>query len=593
MNRLVCSAVAAAAALIVPALMAPIAAAAPPPLDFVPSLGGSSPGAACGGNVLCVGPDGSFATIGGAVAAAPSGATIQVQSGTYPEAVTVDKPLSLLGGFDSTFSTRNPSAAPSTVNAGQADSVFIVNTAGDFWVDGFVITGGKAILDEFGGGGGSGINVEAAQNATITNNVIEGNVDGQPFSTCGCRTEGGGIRVTDVSSALIRSNIIRNNGAQHGAGIALFSSGQITGNLIEDNDAVSDHGGGLHLTGLEIVLNRNLIRGNSIGSGAGYGWGGGVNLFATTSGEPVNGTIKHNRIVGNIAPTIGSGFFVDEGAKATFFGDLMHGNVCPQNGGAGLFIDGGDNGSGQVGSSAKLENVTITGHSCGAGTNGTGLYVEGGSGVKVTNSIITRNGGGSDVMVCTAQNLPCAYEPDIKPSSLDYSLIEGKVKGLTPGVGMQSADPAFVAPGSGDFHLTAGSPAINAGDPSSPVLDEPEPNGGRRNLGAYGGTSEAATGTGGPPIVEPAVTKFKKLKYKGKKIAGKIASSRACRKGRAVQLLAGKKTVAKTKANAKGKFVFKVKGKTKKKLGKKPPQVKASQVSKSGLFCEAAKAKVK
>jgi len=36
------------------------------------------------------------------------------------------------------------------------------------------------------------------------------------------------------------------------------------------------------------------------------------------------------------------------------------------------------------------------------------------------------------------------------------------------------------------------SPCIDAGDPNSPVGDEPEPNGGRINMGAYGGTAEAS-----------------------------------------------------------------------------------------------------
>ncbi|MBN1360208.1 MAG: right-handed parallel beta-helix repeat-containing protein [Sedimentisphaerales bacterium] len=36
------------------------------------------------------------------------------------------------------------------------------------------------------------------------------------------------------------------------------------------------------------------------------------------------------------------------------------------------------------------------------------------------------------------------------------------------------------------------SPCIDAGDPTDPVADEPEPNGGRGNLGAYGGTTEAS-----------------------------------------------------------------------------------------------------
>ncbi len=36
------------------------------------------------------------------------------------------------------------------------------------------------------------------------------------------------------------------------------------------------------------------------------------------------------------------------------------------------------------------------------------------------------------------------------------------------------------------------SPCIDAGDPNSPIGDEPEPNGGRINMGAYGGTSQAS-----------------------------------------------------------------------------------------------------
>ncbi len=93
-------------------------------------------------------------------------------------------------------------------------------------------------------------------------------------------------------------------------------------------------------------------------------------------------------------------------------------------------------------------------------------------------------------------------------------------------VGLMDADPRFVDPGywdpngtpddpnddfwvEGDYHLKsqAGrwdpksqswvkddvtSPCIDTGDPNSPVGDEPEPNGGRVNMGAYGGTAEAS-----------------------------------------------------------------------------------------------------
>jgi predicted outer membrane repeat protein len=48
-------------------------------------------------------------------------------------------------------------------------------------------------------------------------------------------------------------------------------------------------------------------------------------------------------------------------------------------------------------------------------------------------------------------------------------------------------------PGAGDWVLDeVTGPCIDAGDPNSPVEDEPEPNGGRVNMGAYGGTAEAS-----------------------------------------------------------------------------------------------------
>lgn len=44
-----------------------------------------------------------------------------------------------------------------------------------------------------------------------------------------------------------------------------------------------------------------------------------------------------------------------------------------------------------------------------------------------------------------------------------------------------------------DFHLQAGSPAIDAGDPADTYFNEPSPNGDRINLGSYGDTAQATT----------------------------------------------------------------------------------------------------
>jgi predicted outer membrane repeat protein len=110
---------------------------------------------------------------------------------------------------------------------------------------------------------------------------------------------------------------------------------------------------------------------------------------------------------------------------------------------------------------------------------------------------------------------------------VEYCDVQGRW--LSPG--NIDADPCFVRPGywfdsanpgvivgplhqratwaDGDYHLksqagswdpagerwvrdSVTSPCIDAGDPKSPAGDEPEPNGGRINMGAYGGTTEAS-----------------------------------------------------------------------------------------------------
>jgi hypothetical protein len=83
-------------------------------------------------------------------------------------------------------------------------------------------------------------------------------------------------------------------------------------------------------------------------------------------------------------------------------------------------------------------------------------------------------------------------------------------------------DPCFADAESGDYHLKsqAGrwnpdskswvldnvtSPGIDAGDPTNPVGPEPFPNGGRINMGAYGGTVEASKSYFGKPLCETIV----------------------------------------------------------------------------------------
>ena len=119
---------------------------------------------------------------------------------------------------------------------------------------------------------------------------------------------------------------------------------------------------------------------------------------------------------------------------------------------------------------------------------------------KITNCIIWGNGD------------------DLFMSSASYSCIEDN----DTGIGNIHVDPCFVGPDKGDFHVKsqAGrwdhdteswvkdnvtSPCIDGGDPDSPIGLEPFPNGGRINMGAYGGTAEASKSYFGGPVCETII----------------------------------------------------------------------------------------
>jgi hypothetical protein len=156
--------------------------------------------------------------------------------------------------------------------------------------------------------------------------------------------------------------------------------------------------------------------------------------------------------------------------------------------------------------------------------------------VTVTNSIIWGNSAARDneigiILIHDGGNPTCIVSYSNVKDGLDDIEIDYYVEW---GNGNIDADPCFVDPGywdtngtpldanddfwiSGDYHLKsqAGrwepdegrwtmddvtSPCIDAGNPMSPLGEEPFPNGGIVNMGAYGGTREASKSYfGGPP----------------------------------------------------------------------------------------------
>jgi hypothetical protein len=130
-------------------------------------------------------------------------------------------------------------------------------------------------------------------------------------------------------------------------------------------------------------------------------------------------------------------------------------------------------------SSPAISNLTIVG-------NRYGIEAYADSEPDISNTILWNNTDG-DLFGCRAS----------------YSCVE------RGGEGNITDDPLFVDPDNDDYHIRSErgrywprfdiwvldrvtSPCVDGGDPAAEVSNEPMPNGGRINIGAYGGTTEAS-----------------------------------------------------------------------------------------------------
>jgi len=173
--------------------------------------------------------------------------------------------------------------------------------------------------------------------------------------------------------------------------------------------------------------------------------------------------------------------FTANTAAGTYWTDGLGGGLCSL-------------GNGSV---PEILNCTFYGNT--AGSWGGAICSIGSTGktpARVTNSIIWNNQPARD---------PGIYgigtgKAGSLTSYASFSVLQAEWNG--DGYGNIVADPCLASPETGDFHLLPDSPCIDAGDPMSPIGLEPFPNGGRVNMGAYGGTAEASRSWFGGPVCE-------------------------------------------------------------------------------------------
>jgi len=373
---------------------------------------------------------------------------IQVATGTYTDVAgtvaEINRTVTLLGGWDGGFTTRDPILYPTTLDAQRNGRVVYISGNISPTIDGFIVTGGNASDEPINAGRGGGIYSEDAS-PIIQNNVIISNV-ASISPTVG---SGGGIYLYGASaSVLISDNLIISNTANtiaqgKGGGLILIASAAtVSGNTFQGNVAgatSNSMGGGLATLGTPAVVSGNLIQGNKA-TPAGTGFGGG---FYTQFGAV---TLSGNIIISNAAQYGALTF--EQNASIT-----LTNNVVAQNVGGGVFVRG----NATYPLAGTLLHNTITQN----GNEGVyvGFYSSGYSTLALTNNIIVSHMTGiyayQDI---NNSNVVTATHTLFYGNSTDTS---GST--ITSTNEITGSDPLFVDPAGWDYHIRADSPAVDAG----------------------------------------------------------------------------------------------------------------------------------
>jgi len=322
-----------------------------------------------------------------------------------------------------------------------------------------------------GPGGGLYITGNAAANASSS--VFSRNVS----------TQGGGIYCSDISQITLQNCQVTSNSSDNGGGGIYLQSPQnhltLSQTLVNQNFSL-ETGGGIFSNSKWITISDSVIEDNTGSSGGGMY----LNNTDTAVFTPqITGTvICHNQSNGP-----GSGVYA---RQASLTNCLFTANFSSSM-----------NGAVQLLGESKITNCTILGN------KGGGVY-QANPPLLVKNSILR-------------QNKP--FQPIPSIPVISYSNVEGLI--MPYGTGCIDVDPNFAIAGywdekstpdwqddewvEGDYHLKsrAGrwneasqnwqldditSTCVDAGDPADSVGLEPYPNGGRINMGFYGGTLYAS-----------------------------------------------------------------------------------------------------
>ncbi len=246
-----------------------------------------------------------FRSLSAAVAAAPPGATVAVESGRYVEALAFAKPLRVVG--------RCPERVVLQSDGGAAPGLAVMSTDA-------VEVRGLSVIGHRGGAV-----VEAGGALTLEGVLLDDNREK------GLYASGAGSRITASRSAIRRTRATTSGAQGEGAGAFLGAQVALTDCALVENRAMAVFASS---QGSRLTLSRGIVRGTFAASdGQGYGAfvsdgasaelsfaavveTQGVGMLATGAGTKLtlrDGVVRDTR--SNLAGTSGLGVYVDFGAR--------------------------------------------------------------------------------------------------------------------------------------------------------------------------------------------------------------------------------------------------------------------------------------
>jgi len=478
-------------------------------------------------------------SIQAAIDTATPGDTIHVQAGTFNESLIITKSLTLLGGYDASFTTRIPR---STYIGTVPGRVINIHGAGiEVTIDGFEIANGTIAGSH---GGGIYVVVKDEGVVTINDNFIHDN-----------RAEDGGGIYADMDNhsdlSITNNDVMTNTTNDDCAGIYanVYLSGTlvITGNNINYNASGDDVAGfyaDVKSSG-QFQIEDNVVMSNTAATLVTNDYGG---LYFRAEYQS-HGTFNRNQVIGNIAGDDygGARVDIDQNSSAAFYDNEFRGNTAGgtygglavrlnnalqlvmehnviaantaviESGGLYIWGDGDsqyflrrnrilNNSAGSKGGLWIEDNDNtlwgISENNLIAGNQGSGIYLQNAD-FRSRNDTIAGNSDYGIMMTGTVASTTYLSNTILWDHTWSFTRTQvvtytnrftmtadySDVAGGWSGTGNINLNPLFV--GSGDYHLQPTSPAIDKVNPATtPAIDldgtpRPYPVGGQADMGCY------------------------------------------------------------------------------------------------------------